>query len=94
MKEKNYKENITVLVIDDELVVRNSCRKILVEEGYKVITAESGLEGLEQAQKGVGDVVIVDLKMPEISGMEILKNLKTNFPNKTVILAPLPPISH
>jgi len=86
MKEKNINKNITVLVIDDELVVRNSCRKILVEEGYKVITAESGIEGLEQVQMGIGDVVIVDLKMPEMNGMEVLKKIKTKFSNKPVIM--------
>lgn len=86
MKEKNINKNITVLVIDDELVVRNSCRKILVEEGYKVITAESGIEGLEQVQMGIGDVIIVDLKMPEMSGMEVLEKIKTKFSNKAVIM--------
>jgi len=86
MQEKDIKKDITVLVIDDELVVRNSCRKILVEEGYKVVTAESGPEGLNHVQKGIGDVVIVDLKMPEINGMEVLKAIKTKFSHKPVIM--------
>jgi len=86
MQEKNINKNITVLVIDDELVVRNSCRKILVEENYKVITVESGMEGLEQVQMGIGDVIIVDLKMPEINGMNVLKTIKMKFPNKPVIM--------
>jgi len=86
MQEKNINENITVLVIDDELVVRNSCSRVLVEEGYKVITTESGIEGLEQVQMGIGDVIIVDLKMPEISGMKVLKTIKTKSPQKPVIM--------
>jgi len=86
MQDKKINENITVLVIDDELVVRNACRKILVEEGYKVILAENGREGLEKVQMGIGDVVIVDLKMPEISGMEVLKAIKIKFPHKPVIM--------
>jgi len=84
--DKKINENVTVLVIDDELVVRNSCRKILVEEGYKVILVESGREGLEKVQMGIGDVIIVDLKMPEISGMEVLKEAKMKFPHKPVIM--------
>jgi len=84
--DKKINENVTVLVIDDELVVRNSCRKILVEEDYKVILVESGREGLEKVQMGIGDVIIVDLKMPEISGMEILKEAKMKFPHKPVIM--------
>lgn len=86
IQDKKINENITVLVIDDELVVRNSCRKILEEEGYKVILAENGREGLEKVQIGIGDVIIVDLKMPEISGMEVLKKIKMNFPHKPVIM--------
>ena len=86
MQDKKINENITVLVIDDELVVRDSCREVLGEEGYKVILAENGREGLEKVQMGIGDVVIVDLKMPEISGMEVLKAIKIKFPHKPVIM--------
>jgi len=86
MLDKKINENTAVLVIDDELVVRNSCRKILAEEGYKVILAENGREGLEKAQMGIGDVILVDLKMPDISGMEVLKAIKLKFPHKPVII--------
>ncbi len=86
IQDKEINENITVLVIDDELVVRNSCREVLVEEGYKVILAENGREGLEKVRMGIGDVVIVDLKMPEIGGMEVLKAIKMKFPHKPVIM--------
>jgi len=86
IQDKEINENITVLVIDDELVVRNSCREVLVEEGYKVILAENGREGLEKVRMGIGDVIIVDLKMPEISGMEVLKAIKEKFPHKPVIM--------
>lgn len=86
MLDKKLNKNTAVLVIDDELVVRNSCRKILVEEGYKVILAENGREGLEKVQMGIGDVILVDLKMPDISGMEVLKAIKLKFPHKPVII--------
>ena len=86
IQDKEINENITVLVIDDEFVVRNSCREVLVEEGYKVILAENGREGLEKVRMGIGDVIIVDLKMPEISGMEVLKAIKEKFPHKPVIM--------
>ena len=84
--DKEINKNTAVLVIDDELVVRNSCRKILVEEGYKVILAENGREGLEKSQMGIGDVILVDLKMPDINGMEVLKAIKLKFPQKPVII--------
>ena len=86
MLDKKINKNTVVLVIDDELVVRNSCRKILAEEGYKVILAENGREGLEKAQMGIGDVILVDLKMPDISGMEVLKAIKLKFPHKPIII--------
>ncbi|KPK96412.1 hypothetical protein AMJ80_00050 [bacterium SM23_31] len=86
MLEEKINKNIAVLVIDDESVVRNACRKILTEEGYKVILAENGREGLEKSEMGIGDVILVDLKMPDISGMEVLKEIKIKFPRKPVIV--------
>jgi len=84
--DQRINKDTIVLVIDDELVVRNSCRKILAEEGYKVILAENGREGLEKVQMGIGDIILVDLKMPGISGMEVLKIIKMKFPYIPVVI--------
>jgi len=75
-----------VLVVDDEKVVCQNCEKILREEGFSVTTALSGEECLELIKVRKYDAVILDLKMPDISGMEILKVIKEKMPNTAVIM--------
>ncbi|MFC1556505.1 sigma-54-dependent transcriptional regulator [candidate division KSB1 bacterium] len=82
----NLNNNITALVIDDEDVALKSYRKILESEGYRVITADNGRTGLEYIGQDIGDLVIVDLKMPDIDGMELLKSIKSQYPGKPVIM--------
>jgi len=75
-----------VLVVDDEKIVCQNCEKILKEEGFSVTTALSGEECLELIKVRKYDAVILDLKMPDISGMEILKVIKEKMPDTTVII--------
>ena len=75
-----------ILVIDDEDIVRISCKRALTPEGYEVDVAASGLEGLELFGRGKYDLVIIDLKMPGIDGMEVLKNIKKDHPAQNVIV--------
>ena len=65
-----------VLVIDDEAVVGLSCRRALVSEGYEVQTHEDPQAGLQAALGGEFDVILVDLMMPGVSGLEVLKRVK------------------
>ena len=78
--------NANVLVIDDELTVCRSCQKILNEEGYNVSIALKGTEGLERAREGDFGLVIVDLKMPDIDGMEVVEAIKGEQPDIAVII--------
>lgn len=65
-----------ILVVDDEQVIRESCRKILVPEGYDVETAENGMTGLELFKKrGNFAAALIDLKMPGMDGIELVKQL-------------------
>ncbi len=64
-----------ILVIDDEEVIRAGCFQILSEEGYRVGLAENGAEGIELAKKLNPDVVLLDLRMPGISGLEVIGKL-------------------
>jgi DNA-binding NtrC family response regulator len=75
-----------VLVIDDEEAMRDSCRQTLSRDGNKVETAEDGLKGLDLLKKESFDVIIVDLKMPGLSGMEVLKKIKEDDPDAMVIV--------
>jgi DNA-binding NtrC family response regulator len=81
-----YSDPSRILVIDDELTVCKSCDKILTEDGYAVISAQGGWKGLEQARKENFDLALVDLKMPDINGMEVVETLKREHPNMAVII--------
>jgi NADH-quinone oxidoreductase subunit E len=67
--------NIGVLVIDDEEAIRESCRQTLELEGYVTHVAADGLEGLKAAQETRPRVALVDLRLPGLSGMEVLERL-------------------
>ena len=75
-----------VLVIDDEDIVRISCKRALAPEGFEVDVAASGMEGLELFAKGKYDLVIIDLKMPGIDGMEVLRNIRESHPAQNIII--------
>lgn len=65
-----------ILVIDDEENLRLVLRKILSDEGYKVLEAADGAKGLEQLDKDVIDYILCDVRMPRMDGLTFLKNLK------------------
>ena len=79
-------ENLNILVIDDDESMRDSCRQMLSREGYNVKVAEDGYKGLKLIKKGSFDIVILDLKMPGISGIEILEKIKSSSPETIVIV--------
>ncbi len=79
-------ENLNILVIDDEEAMRDSCHQILSRSRYNVAVAEDGYKGLELVKDGNFDIVLLDLKMPDISGMEVLKKIKSDTPETIVIV--------
>jgi DNA-binding NtrC family response regulator len=78
--------NPRILVIDDEMIVCESCKRILEEDGYEVETALSGKEAFEKMRENPFDIVITDLKMPGIDGMEVLKTFRKEYPDTIVIM--------
>ena len=76
-----------ILVVDDEAPVRDMIKKGLSQMGgYNVEVAKNGLEAIEKIEKDVFDLVLTDLKMPEMDGLELLKTLKGIRPEVMVIL--------
>ncbi len=65
-----------ILVVDDEPMICKSCKEILEDDGYQVELAYSGQEGLKKALENVFDLAILDMKMPDMSGMAVLKRIK------------------
>ncbi|MBD3184072.1 SpoIIE family protein phosphatase [Candidatus Poribacteria bacterium] len=75
-----------ILIIDDEEGIRLTLAFTLEDEGYTVDTASTGVEALEMMKKRRYDMVITDLMMPGISGMEIVKHTKKRYPDTVVIM--------
>src|SRR3990172_7503830 len=83
---ENFFGQKTILVVDDEKSVRESLNKVLSKEGYRVLEAESGEEALSVCRKEFVNLVLTDLKMPEMDGLELLKALKLLQPDVAVIM--------
>ncbi len=66
----------TILVIDDDLSTRLLLTDILEEDGYEVVTAETGFSGIQVAEAEIPDVILLDIDMPGGSGTVVIKKLK------------------
>jgi len=75
-----------ILVIDDDEAIRDSCALILRRRDLIIRTTEDGAKGLEVLGKEHFDVVILDLKMPDLPGMDVLKKLSEDYPDVVVIV--------
>jgi len=75
-----------ILVVDDEMIVCESCQRILQEDSYEVECVSSGKEAIEKMKANPFDIVITDLKMPGIDGMEVLKSIREDYPDTVVIM--------
>jgi DNA-binding NtrC family response regulator len=75
-----------ILVIDDEKIVCDMAKKILEHEGYDVETFTDSQAALERIRKAGFDLVITDLKMENVSGMDILKEVNRLYPQTKVIM--------
>jgi len=75
-----------VLVVDDEPVVTKGCRRILGDAGYEVDTAATGQEGLSRAVAGDFDLVMTDLRLPDLSGMELVRALRAKRPETAIVI--------
>jgi len=75
-----------ILVIDDEEAIRLFLQATLQDEGYDVLTASTGGEGLELARDRVPDLVLLDLMLPDMSGIQVLGGLKSSLPHIGVVM--------
>jgi CheY-like chemotaxis protein len=76
-----------ILVADDEMSIRLLYSEELKEEGYEVYLAANGREALEIVDKVPLDLVILDIKMPEMDGIEALRQIKEKQPDLPVLLS-------
>src|ERR671925_709777 len=79
-------EPATLLVADDDPGLRESLERTLTREGYRVLLASDGRAALERLQSGAVDLILTDLKMPGLTGLELLRAAKAIAPDVDVIL--------
>jgi len=79
-------EKKKALVIDDEQIVLDSVSQILTDEGYEVDVSLSGREGLDWAIERPCDIVLTDIRMPDIGGMRVLRDIKRIKPSLPVVI--------
>jgi len=80
-------ESETILIIDDEVQIRRLLEITLSSNGYKIISAASGKEGITKAVTHTPVLIILDLGLPDADGLEILKNLREWYQKSIIILS-------
>lgn len=76
----------SIMIVDDEEIVRASLSSWLLEDGYEVMPVESGKLALEELKEKHYDLMLVDLKMPEMDGLELMKEVKKFLPDLPIII--------
>lgn len=66
----------TILLVDDEEIVREAISQVLIDEGYKVVLAQDGLEALDKAVSEAPDLIVLDADIPKKNGFEVCMELK------------------
>jgi two-component system, sensor histidine kinase and response regulator len=79
-------EQSAILLIEDEARLRENLQLLLESEGYRVTTAQNGMEGIKQLREASFDLVITDLVMPEVDGFQVLEYLTTYAPDTVVVV--------
>jgi two-component system phosphate regulon sensor histidine kinase PhoR len=76
-----------VLIVDDEKGLRVGAQRLLTGEGYEVTTAENGTDAVRLGTEAEYDLAVIDLKMPDLDGLEVLQQIKEKFPNTVCFIA-------
>ncbi|HLG29391.1 MAG TPA: sigma-54 dependent transcriptional regulator, partial [Candidatus Brocadiales bacterium] len=84
--QDNQKNTLSLLIVDDDEAFRNIVKDRFSRKGHRVALAASGNEAISLSQKNNFDIALVDIKMPEMNGIELLKQLKSKRPNIEVVI--------
>ena len=76
----------TLLIVDDEYGIVEEIRDFFTEEGFEVHTADTGKQGMDQVEKIKPDVMLLDMRLPDMSGIEVLRVCKSVSPKTRVIV--------
>jgi len=86
LNNQSSKYTRTVLIVDDDARVRDVIRDIVIEQGYQVVTAENGERAIEEIERQHFDLVLLDLVLPSLSGIEVLRKLKAKDDEVMVVI--------
>jgi PAS domain S-box-containing protein len=75
-----------ILVVDDEMGIREGCKRALIKEGYAIDLAEDGLAGLQKVQASAYDLILVDLVMPGIGGLDLIRKIHNIDPEIIIVV--------
>lgn len=74
-----------ILVVDDEPCIRESLGMLLVASGYDVAEAENGVSALAHLNRTVPDLIVTDLNMPQVSGLELISHVRSRYPSISIV---------
>lgn len=83
---KEGRREFRILIVDDEMVVRDSLKEWLEDEGFRVETADSGVQAVEKLTQGAFHLLLLDIKMPGMDGVEVLRRAKAMRPDLPVVM--------
>ncbi len=76
----------SVLVIDDDPLIRKTLSTYLSKKGFEAVVAEDGEEGLKKYEEHIPDLVVLDIRLPDVDGLEVLGRIREKNPNATIII--------
>lgn len=76
----------TILIVDDELLIRDLLYDFFTNQGWEITTAENGVKALEILEHRSVDLLLTDLKMPGLDGMELTNRVKEEYPSLPVVI--------
>ncbi len=77
---------LNILVVDDEQIVLDSVKKLLRKDNYEVLTVLDALSAVEMIKENGVDIILTDLMMPEMDGLELMQAVRENYPNLPIIM--------
>ena len=83
---KSVEQIVRVLIVDDETVVRNGISRVLENRGMMTVTTKSGTEAMDRMKTQAFDLILLDIRMPDMDGITLLKQIRAQYPDTHVIM--------
>ena len=87
MPETAPARQVTVLVADDNEVAQRLCRRVLEKAGHRVLTASDGQQAVDTAMNELPDMILMDVAMPGMDGLEAMRQIKAQKPSMVIVIA-------